>query len=88
MYFFFEHRPAYEILYGLVGSEMCIRDRVRMYTVGDEHLGAIEHIAVALAARGGANAFHVRARLFYIYDTADEQRDVDHVGHRNIQNKK
>jgi len=27
MFFFFKQKTAYEIEYGLVGSEMCIRDR-------------------------------------------------------------
>ena len=27
MFFFFKQKTAYEIQYGLVGSEMCIRDR-------------------------------------------------------------
>ncbi len=28
-FFFFKQKTAYEILYGLVGSEMCIRDSPR-----------------------------------------------------------
>ena len=33
LFFFFKQKTAYEIEYGLVGSEMCIRDRVRGYDV-------------------------------------------------------
>ena len=39
--FFFKQKTAYEIPYGLVGSEMCIRDRV------DTELGALRFIDTA-----------------------------------------
>ena len=35
---------------------------IGMDAVGDEHLGAVEHIAVAIPARGGPDALHIRAR--------------------------
>ncbi len=30
LFFFFKQKTAYEILIGLVGSEMCIRDSIRL----------------------------------------------------------
>ena len=37
--------------------------KVGVHAVGDEHLGAVEDVAVALAAREGADAFHVGAGI-------------------------
>ena len=34
MFFFFKQKTAYEILSGLVGSEMCIRDSIRVNAIG------------------------------------------------------
>ena len=33
-YFFFKQKTAYEIMPSLVGSEMCIRDRLRTVAIG------------------------------------------------------
>ena len=39
-FFFFKQKTAYEIMPSLVGSEMCIRDRVRAIKTGTtRHLG-------------------------------------------------
>src|SRR5678815_1341128 len=45
IFFFFKQKTAYEMLRSLVGSEMCIRDRVRAYV----RAGA-RHVVVARAA--------------------------------------
>ena len=37
LHFFFKQKTAYEIEYGLVGSEMCIRDRTRSTERQDAH---------------------------------------------------
>ncbi len=43
-FFFFKQKTAYEMLRSLVGSEMCIRDRVRL----------LGYLCVALAVRNSA----------------------------------
>ena len=48
MHFFFKQKTAYEILSGLVGSEMCIRDRclihcltsIKTQTINNQHADA------------------------------------------------
>mgnify|MGYP007112170466 CR=1 FL=1 len=38
MFYFFKQKTAYEFEYGLVGSEMCIRDRADTIQATDEPL--------------------------------------------------
>ena len=47
-FFFFKQKTAYEIYYGLVGSEMCIRDRVKMANQIADFFGAMPDRAEAL----------------------------------------
>ena len=62
MFFFFKQKTAYEISLGLVGSEMCIRDRFKS-TPRDGHPLFTSYIKAALAhkAAGNANALQGEA---------------------------
>ena len=82
--FFFKQKTAYEIEYGLVGSEMCIRDRgwcCRPCGTGIDMLrgpncgGGELKIIVAMLER---------ACLLYTSDAADERSSVDLGGRRII----
>jgi hypothetical protein len=55
-----------------------------MHAVGDEHLGAVEHIAVAVAARGGANALDVGAGARLGDADRDDLPAGDDIGHPAI----
>ena len=49
LFFFFKQKTAYEIEYGLVGSEMCIRDRFPVVTPGIEYPWCIERVSIIQA---------------------------------------
>ena len=85
--FFFKQKTAYEIQYGLVGSEMCIRDRDKISDAtveilkpvynGDSH----KKVDIAILAEG-------YTCLLYTSDAADERSSVDLGGRRIIKKKK
>ena len=86
--FFFKQKTAYEIEYGLVGSEMCIRDSPPggqvvgvgpIYRQGDEQ---------ADQEGNRQQAPGVHACLLYTSDAADERSSVDLGGRRIIKKKK
>ena len=52
-----------------------------MHAVGDEHLGAVEHVGVAVAARGGADALHVGAGVRLGHGDRDDLPARDDVRH-------
>ena len=85
--FFFKQKTAYESEYGLVGSEMCIRDS-----------SWVERPGLCLVPRGASHdvvghrhgfalAAQARICLLYTSDAADERSRVD-LGGRRIINKK
>ena len=52
-----------------------------MDAVGDEHLRAVDHVAVAVAPRGGANCLHVRAGVGLGHCHGRDLPAGDDVGH-------
>ena len=84
--FCFKQKTAYEIEYGLVGSEMCIRDRLH---------GVGEGINTRVRGEPGRHAQsqfvvddrHSRDCLLYTSDAADERSSVDLGGRRIIKKK-
>ena len=86
-FFFFKQKTAYEMLRSLVGSEMCIRDR----------LGMLRPDSGTVRMLGGdpwrdAVALHGRLAyvpcLLYTSDAADDLLCVDLGGRRIIKKKK
>ena len=84
--FVFKQKTAYEIEYGLVGSEMCIRDR---HDKARGPSGPVRH-------RNGARKSVSKRRLLfrpqricllYTSDAADERSSVDLGGRRIIKKK-
>ena len=101
--FFFKQKTAYEIQYGLVGSEMCIRDsgnawlvnNIKVVSSPDEEIASIEQIdplqtAAVLDAEfpGYIAAGTSYTCLLYTSDAADERSSVDLGGRRIIKKKK
>ena len=85
--FFFKQKTAYDIEYGLVGSEMCIRDslyaEVNRVCGRDDIQGVVgEQFALKkLAVKS------VYICLLYTSDAADERSSVDLGGRRIIKKK-
>ena len=86
--FFFKQKTAYEIQYGLVGSEMCIRDSHRT----DRDQGCVSSAFHLEEQRRGMNAAGTNTGyehcLLYTSDAADERSSGDLGGRRIIKNKK
>ena len=85
--FFFKQKTAYESYYGRVGSEMCIRDRDKMYQrskIQDESLYYESRKHDGSLPLIGVNTFC----LLYTSDAADERSSVDLGGRRIIKKKK
>ena len=80
VFFFFKERTAYEVLRSLVGSEMCIRDRLRKAGFGEEANG---HNAILAGFQGQRQCC-----LLYTSDAADDLRCVELGGRRILQKKK
>ena len=51
--------------------------RIRASTVGDEHLAAVDHVTVAVAARRRLDVRHVRARSWLRYPEAEDLLALD-----------
>ena len=87
VFFFFKQKTAYDIEYGLVGSEMCIRDRERTHLARD--MGIIvqfacdPHVVPFSFFEVGQDS----ACLLYTSDAADERSSVDLGGRRIIKKK-
>ena len=83
--FFFNQKTAYEIKYGLVGSEMYIRDRVwraREYNLTSAPaMRRPDGLCRRATRRGGPCPF-------YTSDAADERSRVDLGGSRILKKKK
>ena len=90
LFFFFKQKTAYEMLRSLVGSEMCIRDRLDT----DADLEASELVVAVLGC--GPVVCRVRVEggqcggvcLLYTSDAADDLLCVDLGGRRIIKKKK
>ena len=83
----FKQKTAYEIQYGLVGSEMCIRDSVqagvskRRALAGDKSTFKAKEEYQMMTENPGLC-------LLYTSDAADERSSVDLGGRRIIKTKK
>ena len=87
VFFFFKQKTAYEIEYGLVGSEMCIRDRA---DAGGEVVRAEAGGVPRADDAEGEGAQHREEAadcLLYTSDAADERSSVDLGGRRIIKKK-
>ena len=82
----FKQKTAYEIKYGIVGSEMCIRDSVvhRPQVDVEPDVTAIAAPAQPLIAQAVALC---QGCLLYTSDAADERSSVDLGGRRIIKKK-
>eukprot|EP00831_Metopus_contortus_P029188 TRINITY_DN24033_c0_g1_i2.p3 TRINITY_DN24033_c0_g1~~TRINITY_DN24033_c0_g1_i2.p3 ORF type:complete len:104 (+),score=45.76 TRINITY_DN24033_c0_g1_i2:2-313(+) len=50
IFFFFKQKTAYEMQRGLVGSEMCIRDRRRVHGNAEQYYQKLDEENISLAA--------------------------------------
>ena len=82
----FKQKTAYDIEYGLVGSEMCIRDRVST-ELRDLNLIKRSLDDLKLTYREDARYTHIWSCLLYTSDAADERSSVDLGGRRIIKKK-
>src|SRR5428012_24844 len=78
-FFFFKQKTAYDIMPSLVGSEMCIRDRVHVEVGCQQRQHAVEQ------PRPGTQD---GLCLLYTSDAADDLLCVDLGGRRIIKKKK
>ena len=85
--FFFKQKTAYEIQYGLVGSEMCIRDRfsgeIEVQETEKDRLRRKNQKEIQMKI----NENYMNC-LLYTSDAADERSSVDLGGRRIIKKKK
>ena len=86
-FFFFKQKTAYEIEYGLVGSEMCIRDRHRGPCGGVRMRSARRSRAYREGTMRWLRPGSCTACLLYTSDAADERSSVDLGGRRIIKKK-
>ena len=87
MFFFFKQKTAYEMLRSLVGSEMCIRDRV--WT--NLNLGEVVPDVMSPMTRSMIEPMFTPlfgSCLLYTSDAADDLLCVDLGGRRIIKKKK
>ena len=85
-FFFFKQKTAYEIYYGLVGSEMFIRDRLLLVLPLPRLTAPVSKIIAALPL-SFILAKMCCACLLYTSDAADERSSVDLGGRRIIKKK-
>ena len=91
-FFFFKQKTEYDIYYGLVGSEMCIRDSTG-YVRARRGCGGLLYAAhpaggAGRAAAGLSQSAPVTPCLLYTSDAADERSSVDLGGRRILKKKK
>eukprot|EP00658_Telonema_sp_P-2_P004728 TRINITY_DN1175_c0_g1_i2.p2 TRINITY_DN1175_c0_g1~~TRINITY_DN1175_c0_g1_i2.p2 ORF type:complete len:142 (+),score=43.55 TRINITY_DN1175_c0_g1_i2:33-458(+) len=100
-FFFFKQKTAYEMLRSLVGSEMCIRDRVSTQSTGVTSAARCKPLQITTRPAApslrleGSRSVSVRREavcsktcLLYTSDAADEEDSVDLGGRRIIKKKK
>ena len=92
--FFFKQKTAYEIQYGLVGSEMCIRDRDAtlngLFVLLLLYLGKECSLCQYHGKQWLEKVFSLQGLYFcllYTSDAADERSSVDLGGRRIIKKK-
>ena len=85
--FFFKQKTAYEMLRSLVGSEMCIRDRVYFLAI-EMTRRRLASVISRLARRALASPVDICFCLLYTSDAADDLLCVDLGGRRIIKKKK
>ena len=88
MSFFFKQKTAYEIEYGLVGSEMCIRDRSTPAPATDKDQPLKDDIRLLGRLLGDTVREQEGICLLYTSDAADERSSVDLGGRRIIKTNK
>ena len=86
-FFFFKQKTAYEIQYGLVGSEMCIRDRYWIIQILSLRR-LLEKFPVLFYCFQKGSGPCLQICLLYTSDAADERSSVDLGGRRIIKKKK
>ena len=87
IFFFFKQKTAYEMLRSLVGSEMCIRDRVRT-PAGSARIPARRSATAPKRTRLNCPMGpRSRTCLLYTSDAADDLLCVDLGGRRIIKKK-
>ena len=84
---FFKQKTAYEMLRSLVGSEMCIRDRVEESFTGHALVKVFGRQAEAEEKFNEVNEELYEACLLYTSDAADDLLCVDLGGRRIIKKK-
>ena len=84
---FFKQKTAYEIQYGLVGSEMCIRDSIIAFTNWN-WLDPLVSVLIGAFILWNAWGILRQSCLLYTSDAADERSSVDLGGRRIIKKKK
>ena len=84
--FFFKQKTAYEIQYGLVGSEMCIRDS-NIAVPMDDWKENLELVGEAMWVRQADDKKCYWVCFLYTSDAADERSSVDFGGRRFIKKK-
>ena len=85
-FFFFNQKRAYEIEYGLVGSEMCIRDSDGTTSVAPSSRWPQRGQNRPPTKAGAPQRAQLSLCLLYTSDAADERSSVD-LGGRRIINK-
>ena len=86
-FFFFKQKTAYELLRSLVGSEMCIRDRIKQPD-DVRNLGYAECASLAEDIRSTIiKTVSHNGCLLYTSDAADDLLCVDLGGRRIIKKK-
>ena len=85
--FFFKQKTAYEIQYGLVGSEMCIRDSGHSFRIDVRMPHRMREAGMAAAQQFTGITEKFPVCLLYTSDAADERSSVDLGGRRIIKKK-
>ena len=85
--FFFKQKTAYEMLRSLVGSEMCIRDRLVNVVIAGVILAGTGLPLSGLANLNFETATLAERCLLYTSDAADDLLCVDLGGRRIIKKK-
>ena len=81
---FFKQKTAYDIEYGLVGSEMCIRDRYMAISALEIPVEEAPAEAWQIFYAELAQVAKAQGCLLYTSDAADERSSVDLGGRRII----
>ena len=82
-----KQKTAYEIEYGLVGSEMCIRDRWQGYDDTTRQTNWVLFDNLYLSSCLNKQIDYLCTCLLYTSDAADERSSVDLGGRRIIKKK-